>query len=53
MHVLILYGLNRLYLYVEMQICVQEQLMKKLMNLNESGEEYKGGFRERKGRGEM
>lgn len=36
-----------------MQIRVQEQLMKKFINLKESREEYKGGFGERKGKGEM
>lgn len=36
-----------------MQIRVQEQLMKKFINLKESREEYKGGFGERIGKGEM
>lgn len=40
-------------MYVKMQICVQEQLMKMFKNLKESGDEYIGWFRERKGKGEL
>lgn len=40
-------------LYVYTYICMQEQLVKKEAMDLESGEEYMGGFGERKWKGEM
>lgn len=53
-----LYGLNHVYIricmYVQITICIQSQLMKReAMNLKDSREGFKAGFKGRKGKGEM